>query len=151
MKPLSRRTLLRGAGGVALALPFLEAMRPARVRAQAAASPRRIIFVFQANGDQTDARFTATGETSFQLGEFLAPLEPYREQLLFLNKLNKRFYELPAGEVTDHPCHLLHRCARVAASADHEVERLPDLGRHDARGRELLCLDLGGDRARRGE
>jgi hypothetical protein len=102
MKPLSRRTLLRGAGGVALALPFLEAMRPARVRAQAAASPRRIMFVFQANGDQTDLRFTSTGETTFELGEFLAPLEPYRADLLFLNKLNKRFFELPAGEVADN-------------------------------------------------
>ncbi|HVJ20109.1 MAG TPA: DUF1552 domain-containing protein [Polyangiaceae bacterium] len=102
MKPLSRRTVLRGVGGVALALPFLEAMRPQRVRAQAASSPRRIMFVFQANGDQTDARFTATGETSFQLGEFLAPLEPYRQDLLFLNKLDRRFYELPAGEVADN-------------------------------------------------
>ena len=26
MKPLSRRTVLRGAGGIAVALPFLEAM-----------------------------------------------------------------------------------------------------------------------------
>ena len=35
-KPLSRRTFLRGASGVALALPMLEAMRPRTARAQAA-------------------------------------------------------------------------------------------------------------------
>ena len=51
-KPLSRRTFLRGAGGVALALPILDAMMPRSARAQMAASPRRIMFVFQANGDQ---------------------------------------------------------------------------------------------------
>ena len=78
MKPLSRRTFLRGASGVALALPFLDAMRPSRARAQTPPSPRRIMFVFQANGDETAKRFSAAGETSFQLGEFLSPLEPYR-------------------------------------------------------------------------
>ena len=36
MKPLSRRTLLRGAGGVTIALPFLEAMEPRVAHAQAA-------------------------------------------------------------------------------------------------------------------
>ncbi|WP_437688765.1 DUF1552 domain-containing protein [Sorangium sp. So ce176] len=103
MKPLSRRTFLRGASGVALALPFLDAMRPSRARAQdAAPAPRRIMFVFQANGDQTARRFSAGGETSFQLGEFLAPLEPYREDLLFLNKLHKRFYDLPESERADN-------------------------------------------------
>ncbi|WP_437648497.1 DUF1552 domain-containing protein [Sorangium sp. So ce362] len=102
MKPLSRRTFLRGASGVALALPFLDAMRPSRARAQTTPSPRRIMFVFQANGDETAKRFSAGGETSFQLGEFLAPLEPYREDLVFLNKLHKHFYDLPEAERADN-------------------------------------------------
>ncbi|KYF57655.1 hypothetical protein BE08_24510 [Sorangium cellulosum] len=102
MKPLSRRTFLRGASGVALALPFLDAMRPTRARADtAAASPRRVMFVFQANGDETARRFGATGETSFELGEFLSPLEPYREDLIFLNNLHKRFHELPEDARAD--------------------------------------------------
>ncbi len=102
MKRLSRRTVLRGAGGVALALPFLEAMRPQRARAQTVTAPRRIIFVFQANGDETDKRFAATGETTFELGEFLAPLEPYRSELLILNKLHKKFYDLPETQRADN-------------------------------------------------
>jgi hypothetical protein len=57
-KRISRRTLLRGASGVALALPLLDAMRPRAARAQAAATPRRIMFVFQANGDEVATRFT---------------------------------------------------------------------------------------------
>jgi len=90
MKRLSRRTLLRGAGGLALSLPLLEAMLPS-ASAQAAATPRRILFEFKANGDQTARRFTATGETTFAFDEFLAPLEPYRNELLILNKLERRY------------------------------------------------------------
>jgi Protein of unknown function (DUF1552) len=104
-KPLSRRTFLQGASGVALALPMLEAMQPRRAFGQAAPasmSPKRIMFVFQPNGDQIDHRFTATGETAFQFGEFLAPLEPYRQDLLILQNLDKRFGKLPSGSVADN-------------------------------------------------
>jgi hypothetical protein len=103
MKRLSRRTVLRGAGGIALGLPLLEAMQGRPASAQSAASPRRIIFVFQANGDQVSQRFTATGETTFQFGEFLAPLEPYRNEILILNRLSKLFGKLPAtGRADNH-------------------------------------------------
>jgi hypothetical protein len=92
MKRLNRRTLLRGGGSLALSLPLLEAMLPS-ASAQEAETPRRIVFEFKANGDQTARRFTATGETTFAFDEFLAPLEPYRNELLILNKLSRR-YEL---------------------------------------------------------
>jgi hypothetical protein len=92
MKRLSRRTVLRG-GGLALSLPLLEAMLP-KASAQAIATPRRILFEFKANGDQTARRFTSTGETTFAFDEFLAPLEPYRSELLILNKLNRRYGQL---------------------------------------------------------
>ena len=45
-RPLSRRLLLRGAG-VAMALPWLEAMSPARA---AAAFPKRFAVLFMGNG-----------------------------------------------------------------------------------------------------
>jgi len=102
MKRLSRRTMLRAASGMGLALPFLDAMRPRTAVAQPPSAPRRILFHFQANGDQPSARFAATGETSFELGEFLAPLEPYRSDLLFLNNLDRRFYELEETERADN-------------------------------------------------
>jgi hypothetical protein len=102
MKRLSRRTLLRGASGIGLALPLLDVMRPSSLSAESATAPRRILFCFQANGDEPAARFGATGETSFELGEFLEPLEPYRSDLLFVNNLNRRFYELPEGERADN-------------------------------------------------
>jgi hypothetical protein len=101
MKRLSRRTLLRGGGGLALSLPLLEAMLPS-ASAQAADTPRRILFEFKANGDQTARRFTATGETTFAFDEFLAPLEPYRSELLILNKLNRRYNQLGAKRSDGH-------------------------------------------------
>ena len=89
MKPLSRRTLLRGLGGVALGLPLLDAMQPSFARAQSVAPPKRIIFSFKPNGDQVAMRFTQKGETIFVFGEFLAPLEPYRRDLLILDGIDK--------------------------------------------------------------
>jgi uncharacterized protein DUF1552 len=104
MKYLDRRTFLRGASGIALGLPFLDAMvRPGLARGQTQpAAPRRIAFVFTPNGDQIDRRFTQKGETTFQLDEFLQPVEPYRSDLLFIEGLEKRFGALPAGEVADN-------------------------------------------------
>ncbi len=102
MNRLSRRAMLCGSAGVALALPWLDAMRIRSARAQTESAPRRILFAFQANGDQVDARFSSRTETSFELGEFLAPLDPYRDDLLFLNRLNRSFYKLPKGEASDN-------------------------------------------------
>src|SRR6185436_2319344 len=53
-------------------------------------------------GDQPSRRFDAEGETSFELGEFLAPLEPYRSDLLFVNNLDRLFYGLPERERSDN-------------------------------------------------
>jgi hypothetical protein len=100
IKAIDRRKFLLGAGGVAVALPFLEAMQARNVRAQDA-RVRRIIFEFKPNGDETDRRFGTLGETDFTLGEFLAPLEPYRKDLLFLHRINKQFDNIPLLERAD--------------------------------------------------
>ena len=44
-KALSRRTFLRGAGGIVVALPFLDAMIPTFARAQSAGATKRFITV----------------------------------------------------------------------------------------------------------
>lgn len=76
MKPLSRRTLLRGFG-TALALPALEAMLPSSARAQQAGPPQRFVAFFVPNGvNLTQWRPTgATPATSPLLaGPALTPL-----------------------------------------------------------------------------
>ncbi len=100
-KPLARRTFLRGTAGVALGLPLLDAMRSERAHAQTEA-PRRIIFEFKPNGDEVDRRFAAEDETGFVFDEFLEPLEAYRDELLILNRLDKRYFELPQSERADN-------------------------------------------------
>jgi len=86
-KAISRRTLLRGAGGVALALPFLDAMRP-RVAEAAAAGPKRFVLFFSANGTIKDQWQPSGTETSFTLSPILAPLAAHQSDLLIMRGLN---------------------------------------------------------------
>ena len=53
-KQLPRRTFLRGMGGV-LALPVLDAMMPALVRAASTAAPSRMAILYFPNGVQVDS------------------------------------------------------------------------------------------------
>lgn len=96
---LSRRTLLKGAAGATVALPFLHAMQ-GRARAQSA-TPRRLIFEFKPNGDEVERRFDTVHETDFVLGDFLAPLEAYRDDLLFVHRINKNYHRLDYAEQGD--------------------------------------------------
>ncbi len=80
---------------------MLDAMRPESAHARVE-SPRRIIFEFKPNGDETNRRFISDGETDFEFDEFLAPLEPYRDELLILNRLDKRYFEIPQSERADN-------------------------------------------------
>lgn len=99
---MSRRAILRGAAGAAISLPLLDAMGPETASADGSET-RRLIFSFKPNGDEVARRFQSTDEADFVLGDFLEPLEPYREDLLFVHRLNKNFHRLGPGEQAD--CH----------------------------------------------
>ena len=87
--PLSRRTVLRGLGAT-VALPFLEAMQPRRVRAAAAAAPTRLAFLFMPNGVRED-RWTPEGQgREFQLSPILSPLEARKRDITVLTGLGNR-------------------------------------------------------------
>lgn len=89
IRPLSRRLVLRGAGGVAVGLPLLEAMLPRR--AHAAASPRRFITFFTPNGTNDYKAFMPqTTGTNFSLGMETDPLLPLKDKLLVLSNINAR-------------------------------------------------------------
>jgi hypothetical protein len=86
MKPISRRTILRGVGGAAIALPFLEAMR-GKKKAHAATAPKRFVVMFSPNGTLPTA-WTPTGSgTSFTLSPILTPLAPYQSDLVIVQGL----------------------------------------------------------------
>ena len=61
---ISRRTVLRGAGTIAIALPWLEAMVPLRARAESAISkpPLRTVFMYHPLGAESTAWKGVTGE-----------------------------------------------------------------------------------------
>lgn len=85
MKKLNRRHFLRGAGGVAVALPFLGAMSET---AFAAPFPKRFIVFFTGLGHVKSA-WTPTGtETNFTLGPALAPLAKHQSKLLVLQGID---------------------------------------------------------------
>jgi hypothetical protein len=90
-RTLSRRTILRGAGGAAIALPWLEAMQPRQ--AHAAASPaKRFIVMFSGNGTIAPAWTPTPGaaETDFTLSRILAPLEAHKANLVMVSGLDQR-------------------------------------------------------------
>jgi len=88
---LSRRTFLRGAG-VAVGLPFLDAMVPAwTALAQTAASPKpRMGFMYLPHGAIMEA-WTPTAEgTGFELSPILKPLAPFQKQLTIVSQLQNK-------------------------------------------------------------
>jgi hypothetical protein len=88
-KHVSRRHVLRGAGGVALALPLLDAMLPAATAwAQAASTPRsRYAAVYIPHGKTMSKWTPATEGKDFELTEILKPLESHRQQLNIISGL----------------------------------------------------------------
>jgi hypothetical protein len=95
---LDRRTLLRGAGSIAVALPWLEAMGESKLaHAQAAAPATRFLTVYTPGGTVQD-KFWPTGpETAPVLSPILAPLEPVKSKLLVLKGL-----DMPAAVGEQH-------------------------------------------------
>ncbi len=95
---LTRRTFLRGLGGTSIALPFLSAGLPGLARAEQddehrsnGQYPKRLIVFFHPNG--VIPRFWWPNSTGDDPGEFelqgsLAPLEPFKDRLLFLKGIN---------------------------------------------------------------
>ena len=94
---ITRRTLLRGSGGVALALPFLEAMEGKAF----AAPPQRFILVYHTQGMFMDewqpklktggaATKTEYAAAEYDMNSLTADLAPYKDDLLFLTGLDNK-------------------------------------------------------------
>jgi hypothetical protein len=97
-KHLSRRTVLRGMG-VTVALPFLEAMRPAGAAFAGAAPKTRFVAIEMVHGSAGATAFGATKHlwSPAQVGRgfdlsptSLTPLEPFRDQLTIISNTDVR-------------------------------------------------------------
>jgi hypothetical protein len=96
VKTISRRSFLRGAGGVAISLPFLNVMGCGKSsserevgRTTAAGgtlgAPKRFVVFFSANGTMPDAWRPSGGETGFTLGPILAPLAAHQNDIVVID------------------------------------------------------------------
>jgi hypothetical protein len=86
MKRLSRRLVLKGAGGVTVTLPLLSAFD---ARADGP-PPKRFIASYVPNGVFTPEWFPTAGanESTFTLKQIHQPLAPYRDRCLFVQGLD---------------------------------------------------------------
>lgn len=82
-KPLSRRALLSGAGGIAIGLPMLEAMLPPSLHA--APAGKRFISFFSGCGVVPETFFPIGTETNFVLPASLKPLDKLKARLMFFD------------------------------------------------------------------
>jgi len=96
-RSFSRRSFLRGVGGVSIGLPFLETFAPRRAAAQAAATPRRLAVFFNHNGVNMDKWFPASAygpltPASF-MGTGMEPIAAYAPKIL----LPRGLHQVPRG------------------------------------------------------
>lgn len=100
--PLARRAVLRGAGGAAIALPFLQAML-GRARKAYAADPKRFIVFYHPQGVNLktwNPRRRST--TDWDLSESLTPLAPHKQDVVVVQGLRtEAAYHGPSGQPHD--------------------------------------------------
>jgi Protein of unknown function (DUF1552) len=102
-KAISRRTVLRGLG-TAVALPLLDAMVPALTAAAntPAKGVRRFAVVYHPNGVIYENWLPKGIGREFELSPILAPLEPFREQLVVVTGLSSHQAEALGDGGGDH-------------------------------------------------
>ena len=146
MKPLPRRTVLRGLGAT-LALPFLDAMLPSLSRrASAAARPVHRFQTFYVPNGMAMPHWTPKGAgKAFELSPILEPLAPYRDQLLVLSGLKTTWNYIHAGASGSF-------LTGTTRGGRNEVEIIADvsmdqlLARHFASETQVPSLELSLDR-----
>jgi hypothetical protein len=79
--PLSRRRLLLGSAGTALAIPLLPSLLPRELQAAPGDPPLRLVVVYTGNGQLADSWLPSGSETDFVLGGVLAPLAAHQAKL----------------------------------------------------------------------
>jgi hypothetical protein len=98
---LTRRTVLRGAAGISVALPFLEALRPGISSAQTSLAPKRFGVFFGANGVISANWKPTGGVTDFVLSPALQPLAAHRDDLVVLGGIDVETSYMQAGNPHD--------------------------------------------------
>jgi hypothetical protein len=126
LRPLDRRTFLR-ASGVAIGLPFLEAMVPraAGEAKKALAQPPRMLLVSRPLGLYTPFFFPEKTGKDYEPSRYLKLLQAHREHFTVFSGMSHRY---PAGHFAEvglmtgvHPDHIRPNEIRNGISLDQEV------------------------------
>jgi hypothetical protein len=102
-KAISRRTVIRGIGAT-VALPLLDAMIPALTASQKTPAKvvRRLGIVYHPNGVVYENWLPTGVGAEFELSRVLAPLQPFRDQLVVVTGLADRQAEALGDGGGDH-------------------------------------------------
>jgi hypothetical protein len=104
-KALPRRTFLRGMG-VAVGLPFMEAMLPAMPSKQASTAaakpPVRLMFLYVPNGIDMENWNPSYSGALQELPRILKPLEPFRDDVLMVSNLTHNWARVLLDGPGDH-------------------------------------------------
>src|SRR3954451_6678910 len=92
--PISRRTILRGAG-VAMALPWLESLPAFADTTSPAPMPKRFAVMFMGNGVNEDHWDAQGSGAEMKLGKTLEPLEPLKHKI---NVIHGLFNKMSTGQ-----------------------------------------------------
>ncbi|MFU8804646.1 MAG: DUF1552 domain-containing protein [Bradymonadaceae bacterium] len=90
---MNRRAFLKGAGSIAISLPFLDMMFPATAAAAEIQVPQRLFTFFFANGCPSELWLPSGRGSNFQFEKALSALEPFRHRLALISGLHD-----PAGK-----------------------------------------------------
>jgi hypothetical protein len=152
MKSIPRRTLLRGAFGTALGLPFLDAMRPRRAHAAEDGPPRRLVFMSIPVGFKDAATYSAIDTPSaaglpYTLPDVLSALEPIQSKITLIGNLQNHACEGGNGDAHDRGTASLLTC-RPAVQQGSLVTNgisVDQLAAQSIVGPPLASLELGVD------
>ncbi len=134
-RTLKRRTLLRGAAGVTLALPWLEVMSSGP--AHAALPPKRLLTYFFANGMIPKDYECQGSELDFSLSKSLAPLERHKQDLIVTHGIGMSCKGFAHTDATPHvltgmrhpPDYAEHGSFRAAITTlDQELAKVVGVG-----------------------
>jgi hypothetical protein len=98
---LSRRAMLRGAGGIAIGLPLLEIMRPLRQATGATgAAPKRFVVFFTPDGTIRNNWLPTVSGSSFAPSRILQPLTANQSHIVVIDGVDNKAAQNGPGD--DH-------------------------------------------------
>ena len=144
---ISRRTVLRGAMGTALALPFLDAMRGSSAQAAGAQVPKRLVFCFIPVGFRHMDTYKPIAGTPYMMPPVLAPLQSLVNKVTIIGNLANHPAERGNGDAHERGTASLLTCqpALMSGSTVTNGVSVDQLAAQHITGTALNSLQVGTD------